>query len=222
MILLNKILFKIFGVRLVSSQCGEDLIIESFLPFKKDGFYVDIGAHHPVKYSNTFLFHNKGWRGINIEPNPSKKWLFNFLRNKDTNLNIGIGPEKSEMDFYVFDESTLSTFDKNSSEEYKKIGHVVTEIIKVPVLPLKEVLEKYAGSREIDLMSVDTEGYDMQVLNSNDWKKFRPGFIILETIEYSKDGKGKKMNDIYDKYMEEIGYAKIADTNINTIYKKLR
>jgi hypothetical protein len=126
------------------------------------------------------------------------------------------------MDFYVFDESTLSTFDKNSSEEYKKIGHVVTEIIKVPVLPLKEVLEKYAGSREIDLMSVDTEGYDMQVLNSNDWKKFRPGFIILETIEYSKDGKGKKMNDIYDKYMEEIGYAKIADTNINTIYKKLR
>ncbi|MEK7202852.1 MAG: FkbM family methyltransferase [Patescibacteria group bacterium] len=220
MSLLNKILFKIFGVRLISSQCGEDLIIESFLPFKKDGFYVDIGAHHPIKYSNTFLFHNKGWKGINIEPNPEKKKLFNFFRGKDVNLNMGIGPIKSEMDFYVFDESTLSTFDESSAKEFKKIGHIVTNVIKVPIFPLKEVLEKYAHNKEIDLMSIDTEGYDMEVLKSNDWKRFRPEFIILETIEYSKDGKGKKLNDVYDKYMSEIGYNKVADTNINTIYRK--
>jgi len=220
MSLLNKILFKLFGVRLISSQCGEDLIIESFLPFKKDGFFVDIGAHHPVKYSNTFLFHNKGWTGINIEPNPKKKGLFNFFRNKDINLNIGIGPVKSEMDFYVFDESTLSTFDENSVKEFKKIGHIVTDIIKVPVLPLKEVLEKYANNKEIDLMSVDTEGYDIEVLKSNDWKKFRPHFIIIETLEYREGNTGKKLNNTYDKYMEEIGYNKIADTHINTIYEK--
>jgi len=216
----NKILFKLFGVRLIGSQCGEDLIIESFLPFKKDGFYVDVGANHPIKFNNTLLFHNKGWKGINIEPNPKKKWLFNLFRNKDTNLTIGIGKEKSEMDFYVFDESTLSTFDENSVKEFKKIGHIVTNIIKVPILPLKDVLEKYAGEREIDLMSVDTEGYDMEVLQSNDWKKFRPRFIIIETLEYREGNTGKKLNDIYDKYMNEIGYNKIADTHINTIYEK--
>src|ERR1035437_1505949 len=156
----NKIIHKIFGVRFISSQCGEDLIIESFLPFKKDGFYVDVGANHPIKFNNTFLFHNKGWKGINIEPNPKKKWLFKLFRNKDINLNIGIGPEKSEIDFYVFDESTLSTFDENSVKEFKKIGHIVTNIIKVPIFPLKDVFEKYAENKEIDLMSVDTEGYD--------------------------------------------------------------
>lgn len=218
--MINKILFKIFGVRLISSQTGEDLIIESLLPQKKDGFYVDIGANHPIKFNNTSLFHNKGWNGINIEPNPSKKWLFRLLRNKDTNLNIGIGQKKSDVDFYIFNENTLSTFDKNSMEEYKKIGHKVLKIIKIPILPLKEVLEKYAGNKEIDLMSVDTEGYDMEVLKSNDWKKFRPRFIILETLEYRRGNTGKKLNDTYDKYMSEIGYNEIADTHLNTIYEK--
>ena len=56
--MINKILFKLLGVRLISSQCGEDLIIESLMPFKKDGFYIDIGANHPIKYSNKFLFKN--------------------------------------------------------------------------------------------------------------------------------------------------------------------
>jgi FkbM family methyltransferase len=218
--MINKILHKLFGIRFISSQTGEDLIIETLLPFKKDGFYIDIGANHPVKYNNTLLFHNKGWKGINIEPNPSKKWLFRLFRSHDINLNIGVGQEKSEIDFYVFDESTLSTFDKSSVEEFKKIGHKILRTIKIPVLPLKEILAKYTDNKEIDLMTIDTEGYDMDVLKSNDWQKFRPNFIILETLEYRENNTGKKLNDIFDPYMEKIGYRKIADTYINTIYEK--
>ena len=216
----SKIIYKLFGVRLVGSQGGEDLIIEHFLSNEKNGFYVDIGANDPIRLNNTLLFHNKGWTGINIEPNPSKKWLFKLFRGKDINLNIGVGPEKTEMDFYVFDPSIFSTFDKNSAEEYKKMGHLVLNILKIPVFPLKDVLEKYAVDKEIDIMSLDTEGYDMQVLSSNDWKKFRPHFIILETLEYREGNKGKKLNDTYDKYMNGIGYNKVADTYINTIYEK--
>ena len=218
--MLNKILFKLFGVRLISSQCGEDLIVESLLPFKKNGFYVDVGANHPIKYNNTLLFHNKGWKGINIEPNPSKKWLFRLFRNHDINLNVGVGQEKSEIDFYVFNESTLSTFDNGSAEEFKKIGHQILKTIKIPVLPLKEILAKYANNKEIDLMTIDTEGFDMEVLKSNDWGKFKPSFIILETLEYRENNTGKKLNDIFDPYMESVGYKKIADTYINTIYEK--
>ena len=70
-------------------------------------------------------------------------------------------------------------------------------------------------------MSIDTEGYDIEVLKSNDWKKFRPHFIILETLEYREKNTGKKLNDICDKYMSEVGYSKIADTYINTIYEKI-
>lgn len=218
--MLNKILLKIFGVRLVSSQCGEDLIIESLLPNKKNGFYVDVGANHPIKFSNTLFFYMKGWTGINIEPNHSKIWLFKLFRRRDINLNVGIGKEKSEMNFYIFEESTLSTFDKNAAENYQKMTHKLLKEIVIPILPLKEILENNANGKEIDLMSIDTEGFDMEVLESNDWNKFRPRFVIIETLEYKNDGTGKKLNDIFDPYMIRVGYTKIAETYINTIYEK--
>jgi FkbM family methyltransferase len=218
--MINKILHKLFGVRVISSQCGEDLIIESFFPAKKDGLYVDVGAHHPIKFSNTLLFYNKGWRGINIEPDPSKKWLFKIFRFRDINLNMGVGPEKTELDFYSFKTSTLSTFDKKAAEEYQKMGHKVSKVFKIEVLPLKDVFAQHVGDGEVDILSVDVEGYDMEVLKSNDWKKYRPRFIILETLEYRALGEGKKLNGIYDEYMKEIGYRKVADTYINTIYEK--
>lgn len=218
--MINKILFKLFGVRLISSQCGEDLIIESIIPFKKDGFYIDIGANHPIKYSNTFLFHKKGWRGINIEPNPDIIKKFNIYRKKDINLNVGVGSEAGDLDFYVFDENTLSTFDKLSVDEFSKIGHKVVKTIKVPILTLKDILEKHCPGKDIDILSIDTEGYDLEILKSNDWQKFRPRFVIVETLEYRKDGEGKKLNDIFDPFMTNLNYNKVADTHINTIYEK--
>lgn len=218
---LNKILFKLFGLRLISSQCGEDFIIESIIPSKKRGLYVDIGANHPIKYSNTFLFRQKGWRGINIEPNPHRIKSFRFWRRGDVNLNIGVADKEAELDFFVFKEHTLSTFDVESANEFQKIGHRVKEVIKVPVLPLCKIFEKYLNGRQVDLLSIDTEGYDMEILQSNDWTRFQPTFIIVETLEYRKEGEGKKLNVSFDPFFASIGYKKIADTNINTIYEKI-
>jgi len=219
--MLNKILLKIFGVRLISSQYGEDFIIESLLPNKKDGFYVDVGANHPIKFNNTFLFYTKGWWGINIEPNISRIKFFNILRRRDINLNVGIGKTSSEIDFHVFKESTLSTFDVDASKEYQNMGHKLKNIVKIKTVPLREILQKYANGIDIDILSIDTEGLDMQVLESNDWEKFRPRFLIIETLEYRNDGSGKKINEIFDLYLERVGYKKIADTYINTIYEKV-
>ncbi len=219
MTLLNRILLKLFGVRLVTSQCGEDLIVESMIPSQKMGFYVDIGANHPIRYSNTFLFYKKGWHGINIEPDSSRIFLFKLLRRRDLNLNVGIGEEKSVKDLYCFETNTLNTFDKKSAERYEANGHKIKSVKKVKILPLKELFDKNLHDNKIDIMSVDTEGYDMTVLRSNDWDKYRPKFIILETIEYKRNENGRKFNDEYDPYMDSIGYTKVADTNINTIYK---
>lgn len=219
--MLNKILLKLFGLRLISSQCGEDLIIESLIPQKKNGFYVDIGANHPVKYNNTLLFYKKGWTGINIEPNHSRIWLFNLLRKRDINLNVGIGKTDSVMNFHVFKESTLSTFDDSAADKYVKMGHPLDKTIKIPIVPLKKILEKHAANTEIDILSMDTEGFDMEVLESNDWTKYRPRFLIIETLEYDKNEAGKKLNNLFDPYLEKIGYKKFAETYINTIYEKM-
>ena len=60
------------------SQCGEDLFIEDFFKHKNDGTYLDIGAFNPVKYSNTLLLYQKGWRGTNIDLNQTSIDLFNI------------------------------------------------------------------------------------------------------------------------------------------------
>jgi FkbM family methyltransferase len=200
------------------SQTGEDLIIDAFLKSKESGFYIDIGAYHPINLSNTYKFYKRGWNGINIEPNHNKFSLFKEQRTRDINLNIGIGSSETTSPFYIFDADTLSTFSKEAMENYKKIGHNVLEIKNIELVPLKKVIEKYAKNKEIDFLSVDTEGYDLKVLKTNDWNLFRPKFIILETVEYSKNVLGKKLNDTYDMFMDNIGYKKIADTYINTIY----
>ncbi len=213
-------ILKVFGLRLISSQCGEDLIIESIIHNKVNGVYVDVGANHPIKFNNTFLFYKKGWRGINIKPNPERILLFKFFRRKDTNLNIGISKDNLVLDFYVFKESTLSTFDTNMAKKYQDMGHKLRQVKQIKTLSLKEVFDRNLGGKEIDFMSIDTEGFDMQVLESNEWNLYRPRFIILETLEYRNDNSGNKLNDIYDPYMKNLGYQKIADTHINTIYEK--
>jgi hypothetical protein len=66
-------------------------------------------------------------------------------------------------------------------------------------------------------MSVDTEGHDLRVLESNDWNSFRPKILILETVEHKKDA-GKKISHQFDGFMTAKGYFKLADTYINTLY----
>jgi FkbM family methyltransferase len=204
------------------SQTGEDLILSLFLD-KSAGFYVDIGANHPHLFNNTSLFYNRGWTGINIEPNPNKIKLFKRLRKRDINLNIGISAQEDELDFFILREDTLSTFSPEISLSYQKMGHRLMDTKKIFTLPLAKVLERNLPfAQKIDFFSIDTEGFDQEVLTSNDWVKYRPQFIILETLEYKKDGTGQKLNGHYDDYLKNIGYHKIADTYINTIYRDVQ
>lgn len=72
------------------SQEGEDLLLSRILGDKKDGFYVDVGAHHPFRFSNTYLLYKQGWRGINIDAMPGSMKLFNRFRPRDINIECGV------------------------------------------------------------------------------------------------------------------------------------
>jgi hypothetical protein len=52
------------------SQEGEDMVLYRTFETVKEGFYVDVGAHHPDRFSNTYKFYKQGWRGINIDAMP--------------------------------------------------------------------------------------------------------------------------------------------------------
>jgi len=76
------------------AQVGEDIIVGGLLRGAQ-GFYIDVGAHPPQRYSNTQLLYERGWRGINVEPNPAAARAFARVRPRDTILVCGIGEDKA-------------------------------------------------------------------------------------------------------------------------------
>ena len=97
------------------SQYHEDIFVDVILKCKNNGSYVDIGANHPTDLSDTKRFYDRGWRGINIEPNPSLFTAFQGDRIGDINLNLGVGNTTGILPFYVMSASTLSSFDKDAA-----------------------------------------------------------------------------------------------------------
>ena len=83
---------------------GEDMILRRVFEWKMDGFYVDVGAHHPMRYSNTYFFYKRGWSGLNIDATPGSMRLFRKWRPRDINVELAIGKEHTVMRFFEFND----------------------------------------------------------------------------------------------------------------------
>ena len=189
------------------AQYGEDLIIESYLP-QGTGFYVDFGAHHPTRFSNTQLFYLKGWSGINVDAMPNSMNAFNEMRKRDINLEMGISGQSEAIDFYQFDEPALNTF----FEEYANLaiqrGHKLKEKTTINCFPVSEILDKYLPENTaIDFMSIDIEGFELRVLQSNNWEKYRPKLLIIE--HWCDDLRLVYEGELH-KYLSDKGYKLVA------------
>lgn len=198
------------------SQEGEDLILKRIFNNQNKGFYVDIGAHHPKRFSNTYLFYIEGWRGINIDPKPGIMDIFNELRPLDINLETAIGEKNGCLTYFMFNESALNTF---SQEEAKKRdgskNYYIIEEKEIEVFRLCDILEKYLPkNQKIDFLSVDVEGLDLQVLKSNDWQKFRPEVILAEALDNSLEN---IMTEELVIFMSEQNY-KLFTKTYNTLF----
>lgn len=201
-------------------QEGEDLILKSIYHQKTDGFYVDIGAHHPKRYSNTFLFYKRGWRGINVDATPGSMSLFQKQRPRDINVEVGIGSESSEMEYYLFNEPALNGFSKEISEirENEDNEFKLIEVRKVKVYPLTELFDKYLPKGQmIDFLSIDVEGLDLDVLMSNNWDIYKPGVILIELLGKTAEG---ALDSELNRYIRSKGYSLYAKT-VNTLFYKL-
>lgn len=201
------------------SQCQEDLILDRLVHHKRQGFYVDIGACDPIRFNNTTRFYKRGWHGINIEPGVSQWKEIIAKRPKDINLNIGVGLKKDSLTYYSIDPPTLSTFQQNQAHAHIKQGFHILEKVRVPVLPLKNIFQKYVKKKYIDFISIDVEGMEMQVLASNDWKIFRPYFICIESADYSKTNEGRDNCEHIGTFLKKVGYVKVFDNGLNSFYK---
>jgi FkbM family methyltransferase len=180
--------------------------------------YLDIGAHHPSYLNNTFIFYQSGSKGVNIEPDPQLIAEFNKQRPRDTNLNIGIAEEKGELEFYLMSTRTLNTFSAEDARAATGDGRVkIDEIVRIPVVPINDVLIQHFPDNAPDFVSLDVEGLDLSILRSFNFSRWRPRVVCVETITYSDRHQGKKIPEIESALLER-GYFVFADTHINTIF----
>jgi FkbM family methyltransferase len=192
------------------SQYGEDVVIDALLSHKQNGFYVDVGANDPDALSNSKLLYGRGWRGINIEPDPTLHAKLSEKRPRDLNLNIGIGPNPGIMTFFRMSADTLSSFNR---EVAVRNGHLYNATLlseeQVQVQRLTAIFESHLRGNTIDFLSVDAEGYDLEVLKSNDWTRFRPSVLM---VEINVGG------DEIVRYMERQNYYLVFDNGTNGVF----
>ncbi|MBB6270100.1 FkbM family methyltransferase [Pedobacter cryoconitis] len=202
------------------SQEGEDMIYRSCFENRKNykGFYIDVGAHHPYRFSNTIHFYQNGWKGINIEPTPGAIKLFKIFRRRDINLNIGIDTTAGILPFYCFNEPALNSFDKDISTARSATNtkYKITNVINVKTMPLGEVLATHLPEGQtIDFLNIDAEGFDLEVLKSNNWEKYIPLFII---VEVGIDIQNLADSELYN-YLLARNYEMVAKTNRTSFFK---
>jgi FkbM family methyltransferase len=165
------------------SQEGEDIILDRLLADQQHGFYVDIGAHHPKRFSNTYLFYRRGWRGMNIDAMPGSMEAFRRIRPRDINLEIGISAEKGVKEFHVFHEEALNTFNGVLAEEHVRQGWKRKNIVQVHVETVNTLLAEHVPvNTHIDFLTIDIEGLDDAVLTTLDFTRYHPRVIVCEAL----------------------------------------
>jgi FkbM family methyltransferase len=191
--------------RLHFGMFGEDCVLLSLFAGRKAGFYIDVGAFHPICYSNTHQLSKLGWTGINIEPNPESFRLFPRLRPRDINLNLAVSRESGHLDFVC--DGMYSGFCDEEYAEFRgnflkdSAGANEKPMVRVEVRPLSQVVAEHVPQgRVVDLISVDCEGADLAVLQSADWAVFRPRVVLVEDHSNSPDGE-------IEAFMREQGYV---------------
>lgn len=202
------------------SQCGEDRIIRFLFERlnKKVSLYVDIGAFHPIHSNNTYLFYLNEARGVCVEPNETMSEKIEETRIEDVILNVGVAPENSGcLKYYSFTDPQLNTFDeKEALKRGQQNREKLIQVKEVAVLTISDILGKYF-TEQIDLLSIDIEGLDVEVLKSLKPHPFRPACICVESLSFESNSSRTKVDGLTET-MTDLGYEVYADTYVNTIY----
>jgi FkbM family methyltransferase len=188
------------------AQNYEDVLLGRVLP-EPQGFYIDVGANHPVFHSVTKLFSERGWRGINVEPSPAVFRHLSDDRPRDINLNVGLGSSDGMLSFY--ESTTLhgwSTFRPELCQHYRNHGMTVAERL-VPVTTLAKVCEEHVQGT-IDFLKIDAEGFEREILLGADFSRWRPRVLVVENA----------WPETWESLLEGTDYHPAAFDGLNRFY----
>jgi FkbM family methyltransferase len=201
------------------AQQGEDLVVAAILQKLRirKPTYLDIGAHHPIIGSNTYAFYEVGSRGVLVEPNPHYAELLRKTRPGDVVLDVGIGvTSQTAADYYVIrGDGQLNTFSKEQAEQHAKIAGpgAIERVIKLPLVPINDVLARHFSAGPPDFVSMDIEGLDFDILKTLDFDRWRPPVFCIET-----SGFGPDLNEGILGLMEQKRYALRGGSHVNSVF----
>jgi FkbM family methyltransferase len=200
------------------SMEGEDLLLLKLLRNKPKGFYVDVGAHHPMRLSNTYLFYRMGWNGINIDAMPGLLYKFNKYRKRDINIEALVSDKNQIKRYEIYSEGAFNGISQNEFASDKGDAKLISSI-EIKTRRLDEIFAQYLPKEiEIDFMSIDVEGHEFEVLKSSDWTQYRPKFLLIE--RHNIDIYNFK-NDLICNYLHGLKYELICRTPANIFFQKI-
>ena len=197
------------GGRFVSyAQHGEDVILWRALGPRTDVFYVDVGAFHPMYDSVTKALYERGWRGINIEPQADRIAAFEKDRPEDINLAVALGDSDGTARLTVPDNPGWASVLEPAVTGADPTGSTV---IEVPLRRLATVLADQAIDH-VDVLAVDVEGAEPAVVRGMLAGPVRPTVCMIEGVA---PGLGRPAGDEAVALLVEAGYTHCLFDGLN-------
>lgn len=191
------------NLKFSNSQFLQDLFVLNSVNFKKDGYFVEFGATNGVDLSNTYLLEKKfGWRGILAEP--CKSWHAELNTNRSCFIEKDCVYNKTgdSINFLEAEDGNYSVISKYSNTDTFGFKRRKAKEYTVNTISLVDLLLKYDSPRDIDYLSIDTEGSEYEILKGFDFNKY---CIKLITCEHNY---GDNRDNIH-RLMSRNGYYRV-------------
>lgn len=195
------------------AQNFEDVILWRALKHIDHGFYIDIGAQHPIVDSVSLLFYEHGWRGMHVEPTQQYSNMLREHRPDERVFQLAIGSQRNNLSFFEFENTGLSTANAEIANQHKTNGFEHQETI-VPVITLDELLQQIE-LREIHWLKVDVEGSEKDVLES--WRSSTnlPWIVVVESTHPLSQ---EKSHQEWEEFLTKKGYQYVYFDGLNRFY----
>lgn len=196
------------------AQNQEDVLLWRVFKEVTGGFYIDVGAAHPEWESVTKAFYDRGWKGINFEPNPHFYSMLEKERPRDINICALVGSENGERELNIVGNSGLSTASCEGVDLLKAHKHIITSRIVCKTVRLDDIIRKL-GVTDIHFLKIDAEGMEKEVLKGCSFLEFRPKILVIEsTIPETNILR----NDGIREYLEKKGYTFVFFDGLNDYF----
>lgn len=217
------------GARLHYGQWAEDVLVRRLLPRDRPGRYLDVGAYHPFRHSNTAALWLRGWNGVNVDAHPQTVRLFRRWRPRDRNVWAAVVPSAS------LPPGDTPTVTLHLPPLRRRKRHGVSPVgtcdpatarargfgtdgqVEVPATTLGALVATHAPAG-VDFLNIDIEGLDAGVLADMDWTAFRPGVISIE--DYAADAAAALASPV-GRRLGDSGYALVARAGPTSIFQRV-